>query len=223
MKPEVRQTPNLILAEGEDEFQLITSFLAHGSFPKCDVRDVKGKDNFSDTAIAAFKTRGPPIRSIGIVRDAETCASAQEKSTIGIFEALARKGLIPNDCIPSKTYLVNHSGNITTGFAIVPHDKEEGATENLCMRAPAFPEALKCTDQMFSCLDENSAAQFETDITREKARVQAYLAAAATKRVYHRCGLGAMNGLFDLDHACFDTIKEFIASLLNGTASASGC
>ena len=64
-------------------------------------------------------------------------------------------------------------------------------------------------------LDENNAAQFGSDITREKARVQAYLAAGATTRVYHRCGLGVQAGLFDLRHECFDTIRELLSELLD--------
>ena len=102
-------------------------------------------------AITAVKERGPPIKRLCIVRDAEGSYSNRVKSTIGIFSAIAELGKIPRDCVPGDAYRVTRSGEIAAAFAIVPHDEEKGALESLCMRAPARPDALACSDQMFEC------------------------------------------------------------------------
>ena len=54
----------------------------------------------------------------------------------------------------------------------------------------------------------------KSERVRNKARVQAYLAACATDRVVHRAGLGFQKGRFNLDSDCLSPMRDFLRSLL---------
>lgn len=207
MSRKQRSTANLIVTEGNDECGLVEALIRQHQLPCCDCLSAEGSGNLSAQARAAWNTPGPMIRRFALIRDAEADPDAASRSASGVFQDLS----FPR---PTGAFQVQEHNSIRFGFVILPDDRTAGAVENICLRAPKSVAAMRCVGELFSCVEHEGAAQFASPVVRNKAMIQAYLAAVATERVVHRVGLGAGRGHFDLSHAVFDGLAAFLKQLL---------
>lgn len=207
-KPLERKHATMILCEGSDEELVVKAILADMGFHgAADVWRCDGQGDIATRLAAALKAPGPTIRRVAIVRDAEDNAADRTKAT---SDALRKNGLPA----PSTSLRVASNEGKRAGFIVVPTGAEAGSLETTCLAAVRFPTVLACVDSMFRCADAaESRTQFNPP-TREKARCGAYLAALATTRFYHRCGLGTVADHFDLRHQTFQPLRSFLSELL---------
>jgi len=204
---EERRHSVLLITEGEDEEGLVRALIKHLSLPDCDVINAEGTGNLKPRTTAAMKIPGPPVHSLGIVRDAEAdaaraAASARDILTSAGFEA------------PASAFQVARTTKGACGYAILPDGQRAGSIEDICLQSTCNVDTWRCVNLLFECLEKSAAKGCQSEQVERKARVQAYLAACATDRVVHRAGLGFMKGHFDLDSACLAPMREFLQALL---------
>jgi len=67
-----------------------------------------------------------------------------------------------------------------------------------------------CVDRYMECC-LSALPEDERPLNPSKAKVQTYL--AARKEITNALGLGAQKGYWNLDHVCFEDIKQFLRKL----------
>ena len=84
--------------------------------------------------------------------------------------------------------------------------------EDLCLAAVADDPAMRCVDEYFSCLEDQSISQRESAIP--KARLHAFL--ASRERPGLRLGEAAEKNDIPLDSPVFEPVVNFLRQLTAG-------
>lgn len=140
------------------------------------------------------------VKSIGIVRDAETSAAGAFQSVQSSLKNAALP--VPNrperrrDTSPAVTVL------------ILPGNNQQGMLETLLCESFADTPENDCIKAFFACVDALPNASIKRP---EKARAHAYL---TTKSDPHlSVGVAAKQNYWDLDHPIFDRVRDFLKTL----------
>ena len=199
----------VVLVEGQDEANLFRVVLDHYDIRDVQVMEAGGKDKFKGillTSLADAKTRGINLRSIGVVRDADTSGETAFESVCG---ALRNAGLP----VPAQPFtLVRGTPNVAV--LILPHDETSGSVEDVCWRAIQGLPIAKCIEQYVACLTQ--CGEMRSPL-RGKTMVHAYLASRNDPTT--TVGLGAKKGYWPIEHEAFAMIKTFAELLRESAAS----
>ena len=161
-----------------------------------------GKDRFRRNilAIRAAAASRPPLRAIGVIRDADDNASNAFQS---VCDALRHAGYEP----PAAHGEVS-AGDPPVGVFILPDGAEAGAIETLCRRSVAGGDASRCVDAFIDCLKDQKVLRSRNE---DKTFAHAWLAAGEDPVA--RVGEGARQGAWDFDSEAFADLSEFLRRL----------
>ena len=199
------QATRLLLVEGKDEVNLLRELIKDclkDDEQDIQIVDVGSKNNFRRN-LMTIKTdipSGPKLRSIGIIRDADSNA---ESSFISVCNSLRSVGYEP----PS-THAGFSNATPSIGVFIVPDGSQPGAIETLCRRSVAGEAAAKCVDDYMECLTTNNALKSKNP---DKTFTHAYL--AAMEDPVARVGEGALQKVWDFQSPAFDALSQFVRDL----------
>ena len=197
-------TDTLLLVEGRDEVNLFNALVDHnlGDEAVIQVIDAGGVNKFPGNlrTIRDLARSRSPLRSIGVVRDADHDAGGAFRS---VCDHLLNVGYTPpaahgefSDTMPS------------IGVFIVPDGSEPGAIETLCRRSVKGTEVARCTDEYMQCLRDHDAMH---STNADKSFAHAYL--AAMDEPLARVGEAAQGGVWDFDSPAFAALSRFLCDL----------
>lgn len=187
-----------LLVEGNDQRNFFEALTKHLSISGIQIWNFGGVPDLREF-LSAFATESnfPMVRSIGIVRDAEGPARSARQS---VLSALRNAGL------PAPTPAGQQAsvGSPRVSVFILPDNKHPGMLETLLCQTFAGAAEDRCIDDYFACVP--------VPIRRpEKARAQAWLATKPDPHV--SVGVAAKKGYWDLDHAVFAHLRNFLVAL----------
>lgn len=142
----------------------------------------------------------PPIRSIGVIRDADDDAARAFRS---VCDQLRNTGYAPPAAHGE------FSGAVPSiGVFIIPDGAEPGAMETLCRRSVEGTDAAGCVDAYLECLERHGALSSNN---LDKSFAHAWLAAA--RNPVARVGEGARSGVWDFGSPAFAPLSRFLRDL----------
>ena len=190
-----------ILVEGNDQRNFFEAFIDHLSLANIQIHNFGGVDQLRDFLEGLVDVTGfQAVKSIGIVRDAETSAQAAFQS---VQSSLSNAGLpVPNQ--PERR--TGSSPAVTV--LILPGNNRPDMLETLLNETFANAPVDACINAFFGCVEDASGVPLQRP---HKARARAYL---ATKPEPHlSVGVAAKRDYWDLDHPVFDQLRQFLRAL----------
>lgn len=193
-----------LLVEGKDEYNFFEAIIEHLSQEHLDIQlhDFGGVNRLRGFLRAFVLSPGfhSTVRSIGIVRDAETCAESAFQS---VRSSLENAGL-PSPAQPG--YPTDSDPKVTV--LILPGDNRPGMLETLLCES--FKDSLEdqCIDDFLNCVNAIPGISVDRPY---KARAHAYLATKPDPHV--SVGVAAKNGYWDLDHPVLGDVRSFVTSI----------
>lgn len=196
--PESINSQKILIVEGRDDMNFYKELLNHLNINDIQIIPVNGKDQFDSKIAALILTTGfSQVRTIGIIRDADTTAG-------GAFESICR--LLTKHHLPHPTVSgeVINQERIRVGVYIAPDNQNIGAIEDLILLSVNHLDSIRCINAFFQC------ANIQEPVN-SKAMVQAYL--ALKNPLANNIGYAALQNHWDWGHACFEGIKTFLSEL----------
>lgn len=190
-----------ILVEGNDQRNFFEAFISHLAIANIQVQNFGGVDQLRDFLEGLVDVTGfQAVKSVGIVRDAETSAQAAFQS---VQSSLSNAGLpVPNQ--PEER--AGSSPAVTV--LILPGNNRPGMLETLLNETFANTPVDDCINAFFGCVEDASGVPTQRP---HKARARIYL---TTKPEPHlSVGVAAKRGYWNLDHPVFDQLREFLRAL----------
>lgn len=200
--------PCQLLVEGNDDRNFFESLLDRLELRhRIDVQSYDGRDRLSGFLHAFVNDRGfEDVRAIGIVRDADSSQDAAFKSIVDILSNLRhKKGVdlsIPT--VPQQFA----EGFRSVGIMILADAEGHGMLESVILETLINDPRWPCVERFIECLRSLSSDEIRHP---EKSYVHAYLAGTASPHI--SVGHAAKRGVFDLDHAAFAEICDFLKRL----------
>ena len=201
MKPVSIDEPVQLLVEGNDQRNFFEAFAEHLSLPHVQVRNFGGVDELRGFLGAFVNAPGfrATVRSMGIVRDAETSGASAFQSVLG---ALRKAGLSQPGRPEERV-----GANPAVTVMILPGGDGPGMLETLlCKTFEDSPEA-RCVDDFFACVESLTGSVSRLD----KARAHACLTTKPSPEL--SVGYAAKRGYWDLDHGAFGCLRGFLTNL----------
>lgn len=191
-----------LLVEGNDQRNFFEALARHlGLADALQVCDFGGVDQLRGF-LAAF-VKMPDfgwVRSVGIVRDAEDSEDAALRS---VRSSLANAGL----SVPA-TVADPVDDNPRVAVLILPGGGDPGMLETVLCRSIEDEGTSRCIDDFFRCVEDLPGMAIDKP---DKSRAFAYL--ATKPNAHHSVGVAAKAGVWDLDHASFSDVKDFLGGL----------
>ena len=190
-----------ILVEGNDQRNFFEAFIDHLSLANIQIHNFGGVGQLRDFLEGLVDATGfQAVKSVGIVRDAETSAQAAFQS---VQSSLRNAGLpVPNR--PEE----RTDGSPAVTVLILPDNNRPGMLETLLNETFTNTPEEACINAFFECIEDSSGVPIQRP---HKARAQAYL---ATKPEPHlSVGVAAKRDYWDLDHPIFDQLRQFLTAL----------
>ena len=200
------RSDRLLLVEGKDEAYLFDALLKHrfGNAGRREIQiiDAGGRDRFRRNIVAIKTVVGsrPPLRALGVIRDADDNAGSAFQS---VCDALRHAGYKP----PAAHGKVSN-GNPPVGVFILPDGAGAGAIETLCRQSVAGGSTSRCVEAYIACLKQHRAMRSRNE---DKTFAHAWL--AAEKDPVARVGEGARQGVWDFGSVAFANLSSFLGSL----------
>ena len=198
-KPAEIKSAVQLLVEGNDQRNFFEAFTNHLSITNVQIQNFGGVSQLSDFLEGFVGATGfrETVRSLGIVRDAETSAGGAFQS---VQSALRNAALPVPDSLAERT-----DTNPAVTVLILPGDNRQGMLETLLCESFADTSVDHCIDDFFECVESLPDASIERS---DKARAHAYL---TTKPNPHfSVGVAAKNDYWDLNHSVFSTVRDFL-------------
>lgn len=197
---------HLLLVEGKDEYNLFTELTQRRlaeSAGGVQIVEAGGRTRFEARIRAILQDaarRGVALRAVGVIRDADTNASAAWDSVHG---ALTRAGLQA-----PRTHGDFSDGHPRVGIFIVPDGRAHGALETLCKEAVSETPGGRCVERYLTCLEDAHAL---VSRNRDKSFVHGWL--ASRRDPVARVGEAAQQGEWNFDHPAFAPLIRFVERL----------
>ncbi len=214
MKPERIEHEFLLLVEGKDARNFFEALRGHLNLADFGVKDVGGVGQLREYLAGLVSTPGfRNVRSLGIIRDAETSnnpAETAERAFRATQSSLDNAGLpVPDH--PAR-FTDRDLDRLAVAVLILPGGNREGMLETLLCETFADTFVDRCIGDFLRCVEESNEPRRRPD----KARAHAYLATKPHPQV--SVGVAAQKGYWDLDHAALDGVRAFLTSLQGGAA-----
>lgn len=194
--------PKQLLVEGNDQRNFFEAFARHlGLADAVQICNFGGVDQLR-TFLAAF-VKMPDfgsVRSVGIVRDAEDSEDAAFRS---VQSSLGNANLPVPDAIADPV-----DENPRVAVLILPGGGNPGMLETVLCRSLEGEDTSRCIDDFFRCVEDLPGMAIDKP---DKSRAFAYL--ATRPNAHHSVGVAAKAGVWDLDHAAFSDIENFLNGL----------
>ncbi|MGS1035816.1 DUF3226 domain-containing protein [Burkholderia glumae] len=209
--------PKLLLVEGKDEISFIGALLRAMDISDIQLWDAKGKAKMHQALGAVrFAPGFESVTSIGVIRDADENAK-------GAFDSVKASFVAHGYPVPQRVGERATKDTLSASVFILPGDDAPGMLETLVWRSfkdgriaqevSGFIE--RCTDFLPAEQDGEQLAAgpdgWRKPRSPEKARMQAFLATMI--EALPRMGMAAEKGYFDLTHASFGALCDYIRSL----------
>ena len=191
-----------LLVEGNDQRNFFEAFIEHLSLADIQIQNFGGVNEMHDFLLALVNASGfrETVRSVGIVRDAETSAQAAFQS---VQSSLRNAGLpVPNR--PEDRV----GGSPAVTVLILPGNNRTGMLETLLNETFADTPEEACIAAFFDCVETISTVSITNP---DKARAYAYL--TTKPNPHHSVVMAAKKIYWDLDHPVFDQLREFLTAL----------
>jgi hypothetical protein len=194
--PKAISSDKVLLVEGsspEHFFRALTRHLLIED--SIDIRNFGGNQDFSVylrtlCSTTDFKDR---VRSIGVIRDAETSASAARAS------------------IENAINIAKISPDVQKQLFILPDNKSPGNIETLCMRSVQDKPIISCVEQFLDCVTKSNGKVWPTDHKKDKALVQIYAATLDPPKPY--AGLASYHHVWPWTSPVFAELVTFLQTL----------
>lgn len=200
--PEDISTGVQLLVEGNDLRNFFEALVRHMERDDIQVRNFGGVNELRGflPGFVAMPGFGETVRSLGIVRDAETDAQGAFQS---VQSGLRNAGLpMPND-IDQRA-----EGPPSVSALILPGDGRPGMLETLLCKTFAGSAEGDCVTEFLDCASELPGASI---MRPDKARAHAWL--ATQPEPHFSVGYAAQRGYWNLDHSALDGVRGFLRSL----------
>jgi hypothetical protein len=205
--PIVRPAPislsRLLFVEGDTPTHFFEALLCHLGIDKhVEIRNFRSITQLRPSLIDLARTVQfqTLVRSVGVIRDAETDAVAARRS---VDDALQAAGLTPTRVPP-----------IATSVFILPDNAAQGMIETLCMHAVDGEATLaatsSCTKEFFDCL-WRAGVTLAPEPRLSKNRAQVYLATHIDVQLFP--GQAAYRGHWPWNNPVFGPLKQFLQNL----------
>ena len=213
----------VLLVEGIDDARFFEAFLGWlGKVDDVQVAQVGGKDRFRQFLDGPLKRANnfPRLRRLGIIRDADSDASAA-------FQSLC--GNLINARLPSPqqawAWRPTRQGGLDVSVAILPDMSSDGNLEELCLRSLRSEPELSCINDYVDCIARTSSPISAHHMA--KAKIYTYLAAGAgpgrgssqdrdptgREKPGLRLGESAEKGIWTWDDPAFQQLKDWLFDL----------
>ena len=200
--------PKQLLVEGPDDQRLFQALARKSGIQDIQVRSYNGKNNvrpFLNTfkSLDAFDS----IRSLAIVADADNDKNRVEDR---IRDALSAVGL-PSPPTPlTGAKDKDNALGLTSFYLVVPHAKENGMLEDVCLLSVSDDPVIACVDAYFQCVKE-ADAENPKEAHVAKARLHAFLASRQQPGL--RLGEAAERGIWNFEAKDFEPLKSLLKML----------
>ena len=193
--------PKLLIGEGHEEVVFFSAFLKHLGINDVQIEDYRGKYRLHQYFRALqLRPNFVQLRSLGIVRDADTDATSAFES---VRDVLHDAGL----AVPGASGQVA-GVNVRVGVWIMPDGWSPGMLEDLCLTAVQNDPAMPCVNDYFTCSSHSGLPQPNN---LAKARVHAWLASRVEPDL--RLGEAAEKGYWPWESSAFEPLKSFFQTL----------
>ncbi len=200
---EIRE-PKQLIVEGNDDVRVFKSLGSHLNISDIEIRPYGGVDNMRTflrtlSAMPEFRL----VRSLAIVADANSDKDRRDRR---IRSALSDMGL-PT---PSAPLEVESDGRLNVTYLVVPHNRDTGMIEDVCLDSVSDDPAMDCIDRYFECISEANTPG-PRQVWSSKAKLRAFL--ASRDRPDLRIGEAAERGVWQFEAAAFDPLKDLLRTL----------
>ena len=192
-----------LLVEGNDQVNFFDALIRHLDIDGIQIHNFGGVSDlalFVETlsAMQEFRER---VESVGIVRDAEK-GSAQSAFQ-SVQSSLCKAGL------PVAERMNQRFGSSpAVSVFILPDNESGGMLETLLCRTLVDTPFDHCIDDFFGCVATSTG---ESPHSPDKSRAFAYI--ATMRRPNVSVGVAAKKRYWNLDHAAFSGVRQFLGSL----------
>ena len=203
MPPEIEiKESKLLVVEGYDDQRLINALANKIDIPDIQIIILGGTNNLRPYLNALVISPGfqDIVQALGIVRDADDNSLDKLHSVQDALQAAK----LP---VPDRT-LQLAGRNPKTAILILPHDKQAGALEDVCLASVETDAVIDCVEEYMYCVQERVEAP-PNNVA--KAKVQTFL--ASRPRPGLRLGEAAEADYWDFNHSSFDPLKELLQLL----------
>ncbi len=194
----------LLLCEGIDEEKILSKLFEELQVSDIQIMPRGGKEQINKSLpLLAKRPEFRKVASMGIIRDADSDASAALQSVTSALESVGIK--------LQKGSAISVASQPRVTVLIVPGSDQQGSIEDILFESVRGGEAIACVEEYMACLKGQSSAYTLTPGNLAKAKVHAFL--ASQKDPDLRPGEAAEKGLWDFNHPAFSELRQFILQL----------
>ena len=210
MAPERIEQEIQLLVEGNDERNFFGAFIEHLRLRRVQIQVLDGKDRLRESLVTlAEATDFRDVRSVGVVRDADTSA---ERAFQSVRTALRNANEILQESSGAELPVPERPEELagdrpSVSVLILPGGGGDGMLETLLCKTFDATDVDRCIDRFFRCAEASGSRIHRPD----KARARAYL--ATTRDPHVSVGVAAQKKHWNLDHEAFDGVRRFLKSL----------
>ena len=201
--PRIEQ-PKQLFVEGNDDARVFTSLSRYLEIQDVQIWQCGGYENIQGVLRTVIGMDDfDSVRSLAVVADADSNRNARIQS---IQNTLTRARL-PTPSSPLE--FVSDRG-IKVAYLVVPHERENGMIEDVCLDSVSDDPVMECIDRYFECIEDSSTTG-PRQTWMSKARSHAFL--ASRERPDLRIGEAADRGIWQFEHEAFDLLKDLLKML----------
>lgn len=192
----------LVLCEGGDDLIVMQCLCRAREIAQFKIEPFLGKDNFNNV-LRALPTRPEfsrgEVESLAIILDADSDNAASWQKVRDAVQKSFQVHLTEPGVFAGRTPRI-------AGF-IVGGPDGSGMLEDLCLHSVSDKPGYECLLSYFSCLSEKTG----TKKYHSKGRFRAWMASQDEYELH--VGLAATRGHLPFEHAAFDSLVRFLASI----------
>jgi hypothetical protein len=210
MEPPSKNSPYQIIVEGPDDVAFFGDFQTkmvqeNQLDDRAWIQSIGGKNqtNKLKTILGALAVRSDPVRSIGLIRDADQDHRTSFLEWKGAVQSVSGL-LVP---VEIGRFQAAAAGGPRVGILVLPHDRP-GIRETLCLEAVSRHPVMSCVDDFMNCV----ASKGNSPHSEHKSRLLAYL--SAQQETDGRVGIAVTKGYIPWNSPAFEILAQFLKELL---------
>ena len=204
LQPQPINKEALLLVEGKDPLNFFEALCKHLSLSQqLQIMNFGGVGELRGFLVGLRGQSGfRNVKSIGMIRDAETGAAGAFQS---VHTSLEHAGLT----VPNEPEQVSRDGQPAVGVLILPGQDKSGMLETLLCETFVDGPERRCIDAFFRCVQKQCPGANIKN--RDKARARAFLATKPDS--YPSVDIAARKGYWPLDHEALEPARTFLKSV----------